>query len=234
MVFTRYESRFQAGEILADLIEKEDKKLYKAASENLNKYFSLAIPNGGIPIAEGFCSKLKIGYDMIIVRKIKIPFNTEAGFGSVTTDGTTLINEPLLNNLNLTEKEVNDSIELTKKEIQDRLKLYNKSSNLEANYRQIIEENSIFMIDDGLASGFTMLAAIKMVKKYNPREIFLAVPTSPLSSVRRVKPFVSGIFCPNIKDVWHFAVADAYKYWYDVSESEVQEIIANSIYYLKE
>jgi predicted phosphoribosyltransferase len=233
MVFTRYESRFQAGEILADLIKKEKKSLHDQLLVHPENFFCFAIPNGGIPVAEGFCSKLDIGYDMLIVRKMKIPFNTEAGFGSMTTDGTILINEALLSNLNLTEKQINESIELTKLEIKERLKFYKKESNQENEYKKHVENKQVFMIDDGLASGFTMLAAIKMVKKYYPMKIYVAVPTSPLSSTKRVEPQVDEIFCPNVRNVWRFAVADAYKHWYDVPESEVLEILNNSKYYLK-
>ncbi|TFG15389.1 MAG: phosphoribosyltransferase [Promethearchaeota archaeon] len=234
MGFERYESRFQAGEILTELIKKQNESLFDSILQNPGNYFCFAIPNGGVPVAEGWCSKFNIEYDLLIVRKIKIPFNTEAGFGSITTDGTVLINDELLSHLNLTEREVNDSIELTKSEIRDRLKFYNKQSNLEEIYKKNIQNKGIFMLDDGLASGFTMLAAIKMVKKYYPEKIFVAVPTSPLSSVRRVKPYIDELFCPNIRNVWHFAVADAYKHWYDVPESEILEIINNSKFYSKE
>ena len=234
MGFERYESRFQAGEILTEFIKKQNESLFDSIQQNPGNYFCFAIPNGGVPVAEGLCSKFNIKYDLLIVRKIKIPFNTEAGFGSVTTDGTVLINDELLSHLNLTEREVNESIELTKSEIRDRLKFYSKQSNLEETYQKNIQNKVIFMLDDGLASGFTMLAAIKMVKKYSPEKIFVAVPTSPLSSFRRVKPYIDEFFCPNIRNVWHFAVADAYKHWYDVPESEVLEIINNSKFYLKE
>ena len=233
MGFERYESRFQAGEILAEEIKHKNEDLYDSIIRDPTRFFCFAIPNGGVPVVEGFCSKFNIGYDMLIVRKIKIPFNTEAGFGSVTTDGTVLINEDLLSHLNLSDKEVADSIELTKTEIRERLKFYDKEVNLEKQYKQYIEGKCIFMIDDGLASGFTMLAAIKMVKKYQPKKIYVAVPTSPLSSVQRVSPYIDDLFCPNVRNVWRFAVAEAYKRWYDASESEILEIINSSKYYLK-
>jgi len=233
MGFERYESRVQAGKILAEEIKQKNEDLHNLIMKNPTQFFCFAIPNGGVPVVEGLCSKFNIGYDMLIVRKIKIPYNTEAGFGSVTTDGTVLINEDLLSHLNLSEREVNDSIELTKREIRDRLKFYDKESNLENLFKQHIEEKCIFMIDDGLASGFTMLAAIKMVKKYNPKKIFVAVPTSPLSSVKRVSPYVEAIFCPNVRNVWRFAVADAYKAWRDLSENEVIKILERSMFYIK-
>ncbi len=233
MGFERYESRFQAGEILAEVIKKQNEALHEFVMKNPDQFFCFAIPNGGVPVVEGLCSKFNIGYDMLIVRKIKIPFNTEAGFGSVTTDGTVLINEDLLSHLNLSEREVSDSIELTKREIRERLKFYDKEANLEKHFKQHIEEKCIFMIDDGLASGFTMLAAIKMVKKYNPKKIFVVVPTSPLSSVQRVSPYIDELFCPNVRNVWRFAVADAYKAWRDLNENEVIKILERSMFYIK-
>ncbi len=235
MKFERFDSRFKAGEILAELIKEKDIELYDSIVKKSNNFFCFAIPNGGVPVAEGFCSKLKINYDMLIVRKIKIPWNTEAGFGSLTTDGSVLINKPLLNQLSLSEEELNKAINLTKTEINERLQFYNKELDFEKIYEKIIHNNSIFMLDDGLASGFTMLAAIKMVKKYDPVKISLVVPTAPLHSIQRIQEAVNidKIFCPNIRNVWRFAVADAYKNWYDVPESEVLEILKNSNYYKK-
>lgn len=233
MVFEKFESRFKAGEILASLINKKDTDLYNLILKNPKNFFCYSIPNGGIPVAEGFCSMLNINYDMLIVRKIKIPWNTEAGFGSITTDGTVLINKELRLHLNLSENEVKNSIKITKNEIEERLEFYDKKTKLENIYAQYIRGNIIFMIDDGLASGFTMLAAIKMVKNYSPKKIFIVTPTAPLHTVQELEKEVNEIFCPNIRDVWRFAVADAYKSWYDVPESEVLEILNNSNFYVK-
>ncbi len=228
----KYESRLQAGEILAEFILHENEQLYSFIFENKDKCFCFAIPNGGVPITDGFCAHFNLNYDILIVRKIKIPYNTEAGFGSVTTDGTILINKQLLSRLNLSEQAVNDSIDLTKKEIKERLEYYKKENELAEFYMQTIKDKNIFILDDGLASGFTMLAAINMIKKFHPTKIFIAVPTAPLRTIKNVKPEVDEIFCPNVREVIWFAVADAYRNWYDVPESEVLEIITKSNYYI--
>ncbi len=233
MKFSRYDSRFKAGEILADFVFNKDKTLGIHVFDDPNQFFCFAIPNGGIPVVEGFCFKLNINYDILIVRKIKIPFNTEAGFGSVTPDGTILINQSLLYHLNLSQKAINDSIELTKQEIKERLKFYEKDLKLENFYEECIYNKHIFILDDGLASGFTMLAAISMIKKYHPKKVFIAVPTAPLRTVKKIKENVDDVFCPNIREVLWFAVADAYKNWYDVPETEVVEILNNSKYYVQ-
>jgi predicted phosphoribosyltransferase len=231
MNFERYESRFHAGRKLITFLKNNDNDLYKHLKTNPNKCFCFAIPNGGVPVAEGFCTEMKLYYDLLIVRKIKIPYNPEAGFGSITPDGTVLLNKELLAYLNLNKEEIDESIEITKQEIQDRLKFYHKQANLIEDYNTKINNKKIFLIDDGLASGFTMLAAIKMVKNYNPEEIFVLTPTAPYRSIQRIEKKVKKVFCPNIRKVMRFAVADAYKNWYDVPESEVIDILNQSKYY---
>ncbi|MHA2390461.1 MAG: phosphoribosyltransferase [Promethearchaeota archaeon] len=232
MRFQKYPSRLRAGEVVAEDIKDKNKQLYNQISRSPTNFFCFAIPNGGVPIAEGFCSHFNIKYDILIVRKVKIPYNTEAGFGSVTTDGTVLINETLLSQLNLSEKAIEETIDLTKKEIKDRLLFYNKKTNITQFYEKQINNRQIFILDDGLASGFTMLAAINMISQYDPEKIFVAVPTAPLRTIKRIKGEVNEIFCPNIREVSWFAVADAYQNWYDLQESEVLEIINKSNYYL--
>jgi len=232
MKFVPYESRIEAGEILADFISENDKTLYNLINEKPDCFISFAIPNGGVPVVEGFCSKLKINYDLIIVRKIKIPYNTEAGFGSVTPDGTVLINNDLLYQLNLSEKQVENAIEITKNEIKERLVFYNKNFDLEETYQNLIKNKIVFMVDDGLASGFTMLAAIKMVKKYDPKKIVVSVPTAPLHTIQRIENVDVKTFCPNIRNTRWFAVADAYKHWYDLTETEVINYLIKSNFYI--
>jgi predicted phosphoribosyltransferase len=110
---------------------------------------------------------------------------------------------------------------------------YGKTTNLDDTLKRNIQNNSIFIIDDGLASGFTMLAAIKMIKKYKPKQNFISIPTAPLHTIKRLQKEVNKIFCPNIRDTACFDVADAYKHWYDVLESEIMDIINHSKFYYR-
>lgn len=228
MPFEHYESRFDAGNVVADLLKRKNKKLREVIKDKPHEFFCFAIPNGGVPVAEAFCEKFHLYYDILILRKLKIPYNPEAGFGSMTTDGTVLLNENLLQHLHLSKGEINKSIEVTRKEITERLEFYNKNIQTQENTLKNVSEKIIFLLDDGLASGFTMLAAIKMIKKYNPKKIHIAVPTAPLHTIEKIQLEVDKIICPNIRNSWRFAVAEAYKHWYDVPESEVIKILNNS------
>jgi putative phosphoribosyl transferase len=86
----------------------------------------------------------------------------------------------------------------------------------------------VILVDDGLASGYTMLAAIEYVKKRNPSKIVIAVPTGSHKTVRKISPSVDVLCCLNIREDYPYAVAEAYRNWYDVSDEEVLRIMKES------
>jgi len=214
-----YENRTHAGEALADALAD----LLKEYSHD--KLSLIAIPNGGVPVALAIFKKFReknqnIEFQLLVVRKIPIPFNTEAGFGAITFDGTIILNQPLVARLGLTEDQIQRLASEVMVDMKRRLKFYD----IEAQKFEL-KDKIVVLIDDGLASGYTMIAAIKSIRKYQPRKIIIAIPTAPKSSVDRVSPLVDAVVCPNIRDTFYFAVADAYKNWYDLDPDEVREIL---------
>ncbi|MFX1295073.1 MAG: phosphoribosyltransferase [Promethearchaeota archaeon] len=209
-----FRDRAHAGENLAELLKPYSK-------ENLS---ILAIPNGGIPVALPIFKKFRkqnqsIQFYLLIVRKIPIPYNTEAGFGSITLDGTIILNESLVKRIGLTENQIKKQVDKVIVQMKQRVKEYGIDCEFD------IKDKLVIIIDDGIASGFTMIAAIKSIQKYKPKKIIIAVPTAPQSSVDRLSPLVDKIICPNIRNTLFFAVADAYKHWYDLEIEEVQELL---------
>ncbi len=210
-----FRDRKQAGIALANLLEP-------LASENLS---ILAIPNGGTPVAfqiykEFHKKNPNVEFNLLIVRKIPIPDNTEAGFGAVTSDGTIILNKPLVAQIGLTNDQIQKLAIKVIDEIHARLQKYG----IHTQKFELINK-VVILVDDGLASGYTMIAAIQSVKKFNPKKIIVAVPTAPRSSVERITPLVDNLICPNIRDTLFFAVADAYQNWYDLDVNEVREIL---------
>ncbi len=210
-----YNDRSKAGEVLADLLDS-----YKM--ENLT---ILAIPNGGVPVAVPIFKRFRkinpsVEFQLLIVRKMPIPFNTEAGFGAITLDGTVILNKVLVARIGLSEDQIQTQATMVLKQMKARLKTYGLETQ-----KFELKGKTVIIIDDGLASGFTMLAAIKSIQKYTPEKIIIAIPTAPRSSVTRVSPLVDAVICPNIRDTLYFAVAEAYKHWYDLEFDEVQMIL---------
>ena len=206
-----FRDRFQAGTLLAD-------KLREYYHEK--NVIVLAIPAGGVPVGYMVAKELAVPLDVVVVRKVQIPWNTEAGFGAVTWDSETVINEPLVEQLGLTREEIEESILKTKRNIQERLRKFRGDNPLPQ-----LRDKAIIFVDDGLASGFTMLATARSARKRRPKKIVVAVPTSSLGAVELLMSEVDEIVCLNIRSGLSFAVADAYEDWYDLTDEEVLKIL---------
>ena len=206
-----FRDRFQAGSLLAQKLREY------CGKENV---IVLAIPAGGVPVGYMVAKELGVPMDVVIVRKAQIPWNTEAGFGAVTWDGETVLNEPLVEQLGLTKEEIEESISKTKRNIQERLRKFRGDKPMPQ-----LRDKVVILVDDGLASGFTMLAAARSARKSIPKNIVVAVPTASLGAIELLMPEVDKIACLNIRSGPSFAVADAYENWYDLTDEEVLKIL---------
>jgi predicted phosphoribosyltransferase len=205
-----FEDRNEAGRLLAEKLVH-----YKDSDAMI-----LGIPSGGVPIASEIASALNLPMDLIIVRKIKIPYNPEAGFGAIGPEGEIILNERLLNQLNITEKEMRKEIKKTEDILKRRDQLFRNQRPFPS-----LNDKTIIVVDDGLASGYTMFAAIKFIKRKNPKKVIAGVPTGSGKTVDFVLSVVDKLVCLNVRNRFPYAVADAYKNWYDLTDEEVLSII---------
>jgi putative phosphoribosyl transferase len=206
-----FKNRIHAGQLLAE-------KLTEYSSRR--NTILLAVPSGGVPVGCTVSKILSIPMEVVVVRKIQIPWNTEAGFGAVTWDGETVLNAELVAQLGLSEKDAQNSVQKTRKVVDERLKRFRSGKPLPD-----LDGKIVILVDDGLASGFTMLAAVRAVRKQKPEKIVVAVPTASLRAVGLLLPEVDEMVCLNIRSGTIFAVADAYVNWYDLSDEEVIETL---------
>jgi predicted phosphoribosyltransferase len=86
----------------------------------------------------------------------------------------------------------------------------------------------VVLVDDGLASGYTMQVAAKVVARKRPASVYIAVPTAPVRTIKRLQDLVDTIICPNIREGFSFAVASAYMSWYDLNSSEVLHLLRHA------
>lgn len=205
-----FRDRAHAGELLARKLEP-----YAEPSSMV-----LAIPSGGVPVGKVISKELGLPFDIIIVRKLPIPYNTEAGFGSVSWDGEIMLNERLVKQLQLGSEEVNRVIDDVKNELERRMERFRGKRPFPE-----LKGITVIIVDDGLASGYTMLAAINSIKKRSPARIMVAVPTASKNALELVSPYVDEIFCLNFRETTVFAVADAYQEWHDLTEQEALDLL---------
>ncbi|MBU3966703.1 MAG: phosphoribosyltransferase [Euryarchaeota archaeon] len=180
----------------------------------------LAIPSGGVPVGKIIANELGLPLDLIIVRKLPVHFNTEAGFGSMSWDGEVMLNERLVKHLQLSKEEISSAIEEVKHELERRIERFRGKRPFPE-----LKGMTVIIVDDGLASGYTMLAAISSIKKRSCARIMVAIPRASKNAIELVSPYVDEIFCLNVRETAIFAVADAYQEWHDLTEQEVLELL---------
>jgi predicted phosphoribosyltransferase len=184
----------------------------------------MAIPAGGVPVGKVLAEKLNLSFDLAVVSKITLPWNTEAGYGAVAFDGSVRLNHDLVARIGLTEKQIKEGIDRTSKKVAYRMRSLRGERLLPD-----LSAQQVILVDDGLASGFTMHAAVEALQKIGATSIVIAVPTGPQSSVERMTSEVDILYCANVRSGWSFAVADAYERWSDVDEKELASLLGGAL-----
>lgn len=206
-----FKSRKDAGERLARVLEK-----YRAENPLI-----LAIPRGGVEVGMQVAKKLDAGFSMIIARKLPFPDNPEAGFGAIAEDGSTFIFEDASYWLS------GETIERIKKEqiaeIRRRIKALRGGNPLPE-----IKGRTVILIDDGIAMGSTMMAAIELCKNRRASKIVVAVPVAGRKVVEMIRKKVHDLVVLEIPQYFR-AVAEVYENWYDVSDEEVLDLLKENI-----
>jgi putative phosphoribosyl transferase len=201
-----FENRYDAGRKLAE-------KLLSYADKSV---IVLGIPNGGAAVALGVALSLNAELDLIVSRKIPLPLSPEGGFGSVTDDGTMILNEEIVNNAGLTQQQINYQASQVRSDIRNRSLLYHGDSRPLA-----ISGRTVIIVDDGLASGYTMRAAIESLRHRKPEKIVAAVPVGPEHIIEEMRRIADSVVTCAVGKEKDFYLSDYYRYWHDISDAEV-------------
>jgi predicted phosphoribosyltransferase len=208
-----FRDRTHAGEVVAGML----------AADIGSDASLLAIPAGGVPVADAIARLLGLALDVAVVSKITPTWNSEVGYGAVAFDGSVRLNRELIRRMGIDEAEVARGIEGTREKVNRRARiLRGVPAPPELSGRRAV------LVDDGLASGFTMRVAVDAIRKRGVGSVWIAVPTGPRRSVEELAPDVEALYCANVRGGWSFSVADAYQRWSDVDEAEAAEILARA------
>jgi len=204
-----FSDRKEAGEILAG-------KLKKLRLENP---VVLAIPRGGVVVGYEVARKLKAPLDVIVPRKLGAPGNPELAIGAVAEDGTIILDSSLIDYLEVDEEYIKKEKERQVKEIKRRLNVYRgRFSRLE------IERRDVVIVDDGIATGATIRAAIASARKRKPMSLTLAVPVAPPSTIEKLREEVDRIVCVSTPEPF-FAIGRFYTDFRQTTDEEVIQLL---------
>jgi putative phosphoribosyl transferase len=180
----------------------------------------LALPRGGVPVGEPVAEALGAPLSLVLVRKLPIPISPEMGFGAVTIDGTSILNERVVSDYDISKREIEAITQRVKEEVIRRAKEY-----LGNDWKPEVRGMDVYIVDDGLATGYSVIAAASMIQKLEPRITVLCVPVSPITSIDAVRPHVDEIYCLIAQERGPFAVASFYEDFHDMTDDEVRAVL---------
>ncbi len=202
--------RSVAGQALAALLEP-----YRGRADAL----VLALPRGGVPVAFEVAEALNLPLDLMLVRKLGVPGHKELAMGAIASGGVRVMNSELLQQLSIDQAAIERVAAEETEELQRRDRAYRGERPTPR-----LEGQQVILVDDGLATGATMQAAVQAVRQQRPARIIVAVPVAPPDTVARLREQVDELICPLMPD-WFVAIGNWYRDFSQTSDQEVQALL---------
>jgi len=209
-----------AGKIFKDRQEAARKLLPELQKYKGNKNaMILAIPRGALEIGDVLRKELQIPLDIVVTKKIGAPGNEEYAIGSVSPDGSVEVNQQVVSGYGIPQSYINDEAKRLMHVIKRRYEDYRGDSN-----PPDLKGKIVIVTDDGIATGFTTMAAIRYIRKQKPKKIILAVPVSASDSYKKLKNKVDEIISLEVRDDF-FAVGQFYEVFEQVSDERAKKLL---------
>lgn len=194
-------------------------------TQALNKYKDhkgvvvLGLPRGGIPVAYEVANGLNADMDVFVVRKVGAPYNEEFAIGAVAQGGGVYLDKETSKILGIPDEAVKKIIEKKLKEVDERVKRFAGGLS-----RIALKGKTLILVDDGVATGATMKAAIEVLRQKQPKSLVVAIPVAPPSTVVELRDVADEVVCL-YEDGGFMAVGQYYSDFTQVEDDEVLQIL---------
>ena len=176
----------------------------------------LAVPRGGVVVGFEVAKAFGVLLDVVIARKIGAPENSELAIGAVAEDGTAILDDRLVKMLQVSEDYISEEVERQKAEIKRRLLRYRGN----VPYPSLVNRE-VIVVDDGVATGSTLKAALMSIRKKGAKSVAVAVPVGPLDTIREMKKMADRVVCLQTPEPF-YAIGEFYE---DFEQTEDEEVI---------
>lgn len=211
---TRFRDRKDAGRRLGEAL---------GAYANRADIVVLGLPRGGVPVAAEVARNLNAPLDVLVVRKLGVPFHRELGMGAIASGGVRIINKEVVNAFGISTEAVQDVAREERQELERREKAYRgEMPPLK------LEGKTVLIVDDGIATGSTMLAAVEAVRHLKAARVVVAVPTAPPSTCERMREVADDVVALLTPEDF-YAVGLWYENFGQTSDDEVRECLEQSV-----
>ena len=206
----KYQNRTEAGKLLAERLRKGS--IDKDA-------IVLALPRGGVPVGYEIAKELGLDLDVLIVRKLGLPEQPEVAMGAISAEGGVYINDQIVRSSSVSLQQMRQVMDSEARELARREDLYRGQ-----NPRPSLAGRTVIVVDDGIATGASMKAAIQALRASKPKRIVLAVPVAPARTAQAFADIVDEFICP-LNPPWFDAVGQFYEEFEQVDDDEVIAIL---------
>lgn len=208
-----FRDRVEAGRRLAERLDG-----YAGRSDVV----VLALPRGGVPVGREVADALDAPLDVLVVRKLGAPFQPELALGAVATGGVRILNERLLDEIRVPEEVLEEVTARERRELERR----------EAAYREDrepvpVEGKTVVLVDDGVATGSTLRAAVASLRERGPARIVVAVPVAAAETAAALEEEVDELVCPLTPEAF-FGISEWYRRFPQVSDEEVRGLLGGA------
>ena len=205
-----FRDRQHAGEVLADQLAG-----YRGQPQTL----LLALPRGGVPVAAALARALSLPLDIFPVRKLGAPGQPEFAMGAIAVSGLVVLHEDAIASLHISQEAIDDAIAREHEELLRRERAYRGDRP-----PLVVTGQTVILVDDGLATGYTMLAAIRAIRQQQPARIVVAVPVAPFETLDLLRPEVDELVCAHSPHMFA-AIGQFYKDFTQTTDDQVREAL---------
>jgi erythromycin esterase-like protein/predicted phosphoribosyltransferase len=209
----RFRDRVEAGRQLATVL---------APYANRHDALVLALPRGGAPVGYEVARALGAPFDVFLVRKLGVPGHPELGMGAIASGGVRVLSEDLIHELGIPRSAVEQVAVRERLELERRDRLYRGDRSLPE-----LRDRTVILVDDGLATGATMAAAIEAVRVYHPARVVVAAPVCAVDSAERLKRIADEVVCAQTPDPFQ-AVGLWYERFDQTTDEEVIQLLESA------
>lgn len=210
MARVQFENRAEAGRFLAT-------RLMQYA--NRSDVLVLALPRGGLPVAYEVARALHAPLDLFTVRKLGVPGHEEMAMGAIASGGVQVLNTDVIEQFEVSDTDVERTAAMERAELDRREALYRGSQP-----RPDVRDRTVILVDDGLATGASMRAAVTALKRLDPARIVVAVPTAARSTCDEFEDEVDEVVCAITPDPF-YAVGLWYEDFSQITDNEVRDLL---------
>jgi putative phosphoribosyl transferase len=208
-----FRDRVEAGQLLAEKLMS-----FKGRKDAI----ILALPRGGVPVGYEIAQALEIPLDIFLVRKLGVPWHEELAFGAIALGGGKVFNQQIITMLGLTQPVIDEVIHHEQQVLIERNEKYRGNRPLPD-----FKNRTVIVVDDGIATGATLQAAVMAIRQLGCRQLVTAVPVAPLEAEAQFKPLVDQFVCLETPAEL-FAIGSWYADFSQTTDEEVYRLLGHS------